>query len=204
MIMKINNGYESHRFVLEHVLKILKNKSVLELGSGDYSTKLIHDVLGCENSKIITLDTDLSWLEKYTHLKTDCHDLIYWDIDKLNDFYNNDKNEWGLVFVDTETWDSRVSAIMKYRETADYLILHDCDYYANSGTIGKTIKHVNPQENDMGIRDYGKEVFKYWVEYSIIDWSSYNSWIPPTLLASNKYPLDNIEIENMIITNKSK
>lgn len=201
--MKINNGYESHRFVLEYVIKNLKNKSVLELGSGDYSTKLIHDVIGSENSKIITLDTDLSWLEKYMDLKTDYHDLIYWDINKLNEFYDNDKNEWGLVFVDTETWDSRISAIMKYRESADYLILHDCDYYANSNTIGETIKPVNAHENDMGIRDYGKEIFKYWVEYSIEDWSSYDSWIPPTLLASNKHSLDNIKIDNMIITNKS-
>ena len=201
--MKINNGYESHRFVLEHVIKMLKNKSVLELGAGDFSTNQIHEIIGNENSKIITIDTDLSWLEKYMHLKTDYHDLIYWDIDKLNDFFNNDKNQWGLVFVDTATFESRISAIMKYRESADYLILHDCDYYANSNTIGKTIKPVNAQQNDMGIRDYGKEVFKHWVEYSIEDWASYNSWIPPTLLASNKYSLDNIKIDNMIITNKS-
>jgi len=201
--MKINNGYESHRFVLEHVVKNLKNKSVLELGCGDYSTKLIHDILDNRNSKITSIDTDLAWLQKYIYLKNDYHELIYWDINKLNEFYDNDTHEWGLVFVDTATWDSRIAAINKYRESADFLILHDCDYYANSNTIGKTIKPVNQKENDMGIRDYGKEMFKYWLEYSIEDWASYSSWLPPTLLASNKYPLNDIKIDNMIITNKS-
>jgi len=201
--MKIETGWGSHKFVVEHIIKELTNKSVLELGSGDYSTKLIHDLLNDEKSKILTVDTDYSWLEKYLYLKNEKHDFKYFPIEEINSFFESDKNNWGLVFVDSGTWDSRLSAIMKYKDTADYVILHDCDYFANTKMIGETIKPVNQSENDMGIRDYGKNIFKYWVELTLNDWYEYDSWIPPTLLGSNKHPLDNITVDNMIIINKN-
>jgi hypothetical protein len=202
--MKIDNGFGSHKFVLEHMINILENKTVLELGSGDYSTKLIHDIVGGVNGKIITIDTDSNWLNRYMDLKNDNHDLIHYDIDKLHEFFDNDTNDWGLVFVDSGTWDSRVMAMEKYAKTADYIILHDCDYFPNYNIIGKTIKPVNINEKDMGIRDYGTDMFKNWVEFSLDDWFTYGSWMPPTLVGSNKHNLDNLKIDNMIITNKSK
>jgi len=202
--MKVNNGFGSHKFVLEHMIKMLDNKTVLELGSGDYSTSLIHNNVGDVNGKVITIDTDLDWLSKYFHLKTDFHDLIHYDMDKLNGFFESDTNTWGLVFVDSGSWDSRMWAMEKYNKTADYIILHDCDYFPNNNLIGETIKPVNKNEQDMGIRDYGKDLFKHWVEFSLDDWFTYDSWMPPTLVASNKHSLDGLTIDNMIITNKSK
>jgi hypothetical protein len=124
-------------------------------------------------------------------------------MDKLNNFFDSDSNIWGLVFVDSGSWDSRMLAMEKYSKTADYIILHDCDYFANSNLIGETIKTINKNEKDMGIRDYGKDLFKNWVEFTLDDWFTYDEWIPPTLVASNKHSLESLTIENMIITNKS-
>ena len=42
----------------------LSKPRVLELGAGDFSTNQIHEIIGNENSKIITIDTDLSCITK--------------------------------------------------------------------------------------------------------------------------------------------
>ena len=198
---KVHSGYATHQMVLLDTLKRV-NKPVLELGSGEYSTVQIHNALKNTFIKILTIEADKKWLEKYLHLKTDLHDLQQMVDSEIPKFYAKDKEEWGLVFIDNLTWEARSTAITKYKDVADYIVLHDCDALPlYDKAFGDIITPINPEEHDPGIRDYSK-TFKYWIEFFVEDWKQ---WHPPVLLASNKVCLDNIQgIDGMIISNRNK
>lgn len=182
--------YSTHQLVLLDVLK-RTSKPILEFGSGDYSTPQIHEI--CNNRMVITVDDSKVWLSRYCLLETELHKFVFVENEKeLQTFFAKNKTDWGLVFVDNGTWHSRILTINKYRNTADYLIIHDCDYFPNNGFFGEIIRNV-------GKRTYDK-VFKYWIEF-YVEGSDKNS--PPTLLGSNKIDLKDIEIEGMIISNKN-
>ena len=197
-------GFASHQLVLSDTLKKV-NKPILELGAGLHSTEMIHDISKKRGIKVLTLESDKEWLIKYEHLKTGLHDLQHGgDIKK---FYAEDNEQWGLVFVDStynanpDPWWARKAALLKYKDTADYVVLHDCDaIVVGENEFGETIEPINSDEHDPGIRDYSK-TFKYWIEFFVDGWKQ---WHPPTLLASNKICLDDIQkIDGMIISNRN-
>lgn len=188
------DSYATHQLVLLEILK-RTSKPVLELGAGDYSTPQIHDIA---KGKIITIDDSKEWLDKYIHLKTINHKFFYYNKEKLEAFYDNDNIQWGLVFVDNGTWDARNKAVKKYKDTADYIILHDCDYYPKMSEFGKEIEPMNFRARNMGIRTYD-DVFKYWVEFFVQGWKTQS---PPTLVGSNKICLNDLVIDGMVISNK--
>ena len=46
---------------------------VFEMGSGDYSTPLLHYILTNQKRNLLTADTDLKWLDLFTYLKNEYH-----------------------------------------------------------------------------------------------------------------------------------
>ncbi|MHA1309193.1 MAG: hypothetical protein ACTSQN_18140, partial [Candidatus Heimdallarchaeota archaeon] len=199
------SGWSTHQAVLFSILKKV-NKSVLELGAGEFSTVQIHDALKDRNVKVLTIESDKEWLNKYEHLKTDLHTLQY--IQDIEKFYAKDNEQWELVFIDnnytkdSDLWWGRKSAISKYKDVADYIVLHDCDAILDKdNTFGEVIKPIDPGKYDPGVRDYSK-TFAYWIEFFVDGWKQ---WHPPTLLASNKVCLNDIKsIDGMIIANRNK
>ncbi len=197
-------GWHTHQEVLFTMLRKI-NKPMLELGAGEFSTIQIHETLKDRGVKALTIESDKEWLSKYTHLKTDSHDLRH--IEDIEKFYAEDNEQWGLVFIDnnytkdSDLWWGRKSAVSKYKDTAGYIILHDCDaILINDNTFGEALKPIDPDTHDPGIRDYSK-TFKYWIEFFVEGWEQ---WHPPTLLASNKICLDDIQgIDGMIISNRN-
>lgn len=195
---KKHSGWGTHQAVLLDTIG-RTDKPVLELGAGIWSTAQIHDALKNRGIKFLTIEPKQKWLNKYLHLKTELHDLKC--VKDIVAFYKNDNIEWGLVFVDNGTWAARKLAIQKYKDVADYIILHDCDYILEEDhTYGRIIRPINATKKDPGIRDYGK-TFKYWIEFFIEDWGRRH---PPVLLGSNKICLDDItKVDGMIISNRN-
>ncbi len=197
-------GYATHQLVLLDAVQ-RTNKSVLELGAGGHSTAQIHNALKNQGIKFLTVESNKEWLSKYEHLKTDSHDLKY--IKDIEKFYAEDSVQWGVVFIDnnyakdSDVWWGRKLAVSRYKDVADYIVLHDCDaILINDGTFGKAIKPIDPAAHDSGVRDYSK-TFKYWIEFFVDGWEQ---WHPPVLLASNKVCLDDIQgINGMIISNRN-
>lgn len=202
LMKELYSGYATHQMVLRKILKRVR-RPVLELGAGDYSTPLIHESF---KGRILTLDHDQEWLNKYEHLKSDFHDFKCVSNADIQRFYDEDNEHWGLVFVDYGTenpddpWRARINALLKYNKTADYIILHDCDALViGDNPFGEIIKPINIEECDTGIRTYNK-IFKYWIEFFVDGWQYFH---PPVLLASNKICLDKIKVDGMIISNES-
>jgi len=193
------NIYGSHRFVVEEILKRV-TKPVLELGAGDFSTVQIHEALKNKKISITTIDDSEEWLNKYCKLESKLHKLLLKNDEGIREFYKNDSTKYGLVFIDLGKWELRVDAVMKYKNVADYIILHDCNYYPDNGIFGKTIKKINVAYRIKGVRNYS-DVFKYWIEFFMKDWNIHS---PPTLLGSNKICLDNINISGMEAVNRNK
>ena len=190
--------FGSHKLVLAKALKRV-SRSVLELGAGDFSTPLIHTVAE-RGVKVLTIDDNHDWLDKYKYLRTDLHDFKYIDNKDIQTFYDGDNEQWELVFVDNGTWEARGPAIEKYREIADYMVIHDSNYFPDNGIFGKTLEPTVMNRRVMGRRDYS-DVFKYWIEFFIRGWGKQN---PPTLIGSNKVSLKDFKVNGMIVSNKSK
>ena len=195
------SGWATHQMVLLDTLKRI-NKPVLELGSGNNSTIQIHNALKNKNIRILTIEQDQKWLNKFTHLKSDLHDFKCIDDSNIQKFCDTDNENWGLAFIDCPTWDARKIALQKYSNVAEYVILHDCDAIViGDDTFGKESKRIDPVNHDPGIRDYSK-TFKYWIEFFVDGWRRQH---PPVLLASNKICLDNIKgVQGMIISQRNK
>jgi len=199
---KAGSGYATHQLVLLDTLKKV-NKPVLELGAGMHSTVQIHNILQNKGIKALTIEGKSEWLSKFIHLKTDLHNFKQINDTAIQKFYDSDEEQWGLVFIDNPTWDMRKVAILKYKDTVDYIILHDCDYLVEGNDIfgeGEQVKPTNPDDHEPGVRNYSK-TFKYWIEFFVEGWEQ---WHPPVLLASNKICLDNIQrINGMVISNRN-
>ena len=197
---KKHSGWGTHQAVLLDTLG-RTDKPVLELGCGLWSTVQVHDALKNRGIRILTIDANKEWLNKYIHLKTELHDLRCVSDSDMPAFYALDDVEWGLVFIDNSTWAARKLAIDKYKDVADYIVIHDCDAILKKDhTYGGIITPINRAKSDPGIRDYSK-TFKYWIEFFIEEWEQRH---PPVLLANNKINLDNIEeVYGMIISNRN-
>ena len=179
------DNYATHQLVLLEILK-RTNKPVLELGAGHFSTPQVHT----HKSKVLTIDDSQKWIDMFSSLKSQTHVFCCLNSVELQKFYDNDTEQWGLVFVDNSTWEQRMGAINKYKDTADYMIIHDTNYSAGEGIFGKVIGSK---------RDFSSH-FKYWTEFLPENRTGDS---PATLLASNKFNLKDIVIKGMIHIFKS-
>lgn len=198
-----NNGFATHQPVLEFILKKLKHQIVLELGCGEGSTELIEYYSHQNNLKIITIDSDATWLNRYNHLHSDTHEFILIEnFDNWAKYFNNNSNNYGLIFIDQGNWTSRKESLFALKNSTEYVILHDCCYYPKNNIFGKILEEkcdiqcsYKYPKNCPGCcsymnnlkRDYS-DIFKYHKEYM----SPYG---PPTLLGSDKIDVTKFYIE---------
>jgi hypothetical protein len=177
------NPASTHQPVLLEIIRRTKGP-ILELGAGDYSTRQIHNT--AKGREILTIDHDIQWLNRYKYLKNKKHKFKLISNNNIKNFYLKDKKHWSVVLVDNIHWDFRVPAIMRYKDTSDYLVVHDSQFAAESRNWGKIVE---------GVRDFS-DTFKYWIEFSTGEG-------PSTVLGSNRYKLD-FEVKDMIILNRNK
>ena len=76
---KKNNIYGTHvRLLL--VAAMMTNGNILELGTGDHSTRLLHDILEDDNKKekrlLVSADSNSLWLDRFIDLSSPFHQLL--------------------------------------------------------------------------------------------------------------------------------
>ncbi|MCP3683517.1 MAG: hypothetical protein GY861_12590 [bacterium] len=94
---------------------------VLELGCGDGSTLLLHSMCGVAGRKLISFESNETWMNEFASLRRDWHEIRL--VDKwlgLPEY----KLNWGLVFVDHPIARFRGRTIDKYNN-ADIIVAHD-------------------------------------------------------------------------------
>jgi len=178
----------SHQLVLLEAVR-RSTKPILELGAGESSTNQIHHAT---TLPIRTIEGSKEWYQRYVRLNNHHHKVEYCGEREMIKWFELDHTEWGVVFVDCQggEWIGRRAAIAKYKDVADYVVVHDTEYSAVQGYFGKVID---------GKRDFS-DTFKYWIEFQPVGMPD----VPATVLASNKIDLKDIVIEGVVKLNQNK
>jgi hypothetical protein len=182
-------SYATHQPVLcEAVLR--STGPVLELGSGEGSTELLHILCEQQQRTLLTLDNDAKWLARYeARFRTERHEFGL-----VEDWYEALHSEpvsganWGVVFIDSSPWESRTLALRLLKDRATFVVIHDVDYYPRWGMFGTERSPIRGA-HDRGDRDYG-DVFTSWREFLPLEPWPYPGTGPPTLLGSNRVRCD--------------
>lgn len=106
----------SHLPVLKKVLD-QNTKPVLELGAGWYSTPFLYWDCLDKGISFTSYETDKEWVEALDGMST-------W-IDNYRDAPID--QEWGVVFIDHAPAERRVVDVLRLKDKADYIVLHDTE-----------------------------------------------------------------------------
>jgi SAM-dependent methyltransferase len=163
---------------------------IAECGCGFGSTLFLHEIAERRGVKVVSLDSDPNWFARFNHLASPNHEFRYvesWTREMQRPEWDR---HWGLVLVDQTDWGDRVLTVERVRSSADYVILHDSSASPAHG-LGQTIRPVNGPR-DLGKRDY-QDAFSSWREFFPPDpWPNVDG--PPTLLASNRFDVNAVEV----------
>lgn len=154
-------GIASHNGLLIRAVLMSKGP-VCEVGSGYFSTPLLHWLCKAMNRRLITYENDDRFFAFAKRFQSKLH-----RIRKVDNWDDMDfKRHWGVVLIDHKPPMRRYQDVINFKDSADYIVIHD--------TEPKAYK----------VYDWGKAwpYFKY--RYDWID-----GW-PNTSVVSNFYPLD--------------
>ena len=88
-----SDSFGTHRACLVDLIKNTKG-NIIECGCGNSSTILIKDLIKNTDRKLISLESNLSWLNKFKHLEDDNHKLFYINAG------NSDNDSTGKKWID--------------------------------------------------------------------------------------------------------
>lgn len=107
---------------------------ILELGSGDYSTPLLHALCAKNKRLLVSTDTDKKWLDLFMDLERSWHTFVYISVYE-DDYQLNPKPHkwdsigndihWSVVFIDHRPGERRVEDIIRLRKNTDIFVVHD-------------------------------------------------------------------------------
>ncbi len=124
---------------------------VLELGSGDFSTPMLHYLCRALGVSLVTMDTSLEWMSRFgdyhyvgpngLHVFTHVRDWEHQQLDALD-------MKWGVVFVDCAPGEMRWKLIERLANHATFIVAHDSERDHGTGAnyeyekIRPLFKHV--------------------------------------------------------------
>jgi len=153
-------SYSSHISMLIKALLISKGP-VCELGSGFFSTPLLHWICKSMGRRLITYEENDEYYEFAKRFRSKMH-----SVKKVENWDDVDfSGHWGVALVDHSTR-RRGQDIIRLKDVADYIVIHD--------TEGRTNRAYG--------YDKAFPQFKY-----RFDWIA---GYPNTSVVSNFYPLD--------------
>ena len=122
-------AYGTHQPILKTVV-LNTEGPILELGVGNFSTYLLHEI--CKKNKrfLLSAESDEVWLRKFYNLKTEWHQFVY--VDSYDQWANVGSGiHWSVVFVDHAPAWRRIVDIDRLRPYTDIFIIHDTEKEAD-------------------------------------------------------------------------
>lgn len=117
-------NWNNHRPLLLKALEATTGP-VLELGMGDGSTRHLHDYCKEHNRRLVSIDNNPDWTQKYAHLGGLGHDIRCTYKDNWGEQLID--QHWSVVLVDNAPGESRWELIKRLREQADIMVIHDSE-----------------------------------------------------------------------------
>lgn len=160
---KIASGYSASSYSTHQpcLLWALDNcdGDILELGTGDSSTRLLHE--NSKDKKIVSADDDSGWMNKFSDIQNDRHEFILLDptVESWVEFIGKmSQKRWGFVFVDQGTGEhiwrpTRMAAIRELSKCSDFIVAHDSDLFPEAKTIGIPFFEYIPTEKSSNERN---------------------------------------------------
>lgn len=105
------------------LIKLLSKTTgdVLEIGTGVYSTPLLHWLCYENDRKLLSLESSDEYIEYAKQFEDTFH-----AVKKVNDYGEfQDDRQWGVVFIDHFPLEDREIQLKKYISNAQYVVVHD-------------------------------------------------------------------------------
>jgi len=126
--------FGSHQPVLIHLLNTITEGDVLEFGMGVNSTAIMHTICSKQGRKLLSIDNNIDWFNKNLEYKTEDHEIVLFNTDKLQrGGYNFFNRKFTIIFVDAAPGPLRQFLIEKMKRQADYMIAHDTEEAIHPG-----------------------------------------------------------------------
>ena len=100
---------------------------VLELGCGDFSTPMLHEL--CVKRKLISIDNEELWYNRFLYLWSTWHSLHL--VKSWTNLPEYDK-KWDIAFIDLNPAYDRKIAISALSDNAKIIIAHDSEDLKNA------------------------------------------------------------------------
>lgn len=193
MIYDFKNPMATHQPVLWAVAHAATGP-IAEFGCGYCSTPFLHDISANLKLKLVSLESDQEWLERFKEsLESPLHEFRLvedWSAELSRPVWDE---HWALVFVDQHQFEARASTVMRARESAEYVVVHDSDYFPEHGLFGIATRPLRGP-HDRGERDFS-DAFASWREFFPPEPWPFRPTGPPTLLGSNRRDVSRIQID---------
>jgi hypothetical protein len=192
-------SYKNHPFYTHqpYLLEVLRNTSgdILECGCGEGSTPMIRKYINGTTRKLVSIESNLEWLNKYRHLQDDSHLLYHVPANNVDSMITGQvwtsfiashlsDRQFEVVFVDSSPWLSRKCIFDYFKPIAKVIVIHDFDHFPNNGLIGKTIRKEIQGGKETITCDLTGEIKNYKLYYPPYDYFPASTG-PPTLVCSD-------------------
>lgn len=172
---KTKDPFATHQKFLEHYIKKTQG-DIIEFGTGDGSTGFILELIKNTNRTLISVENNKNWYNKMIDLypETLNHKYVFvedWEM-TIKTF---DPSKYSIVFIDQSPWEARKWTLDHFKNDAEYVLIHDVDYFPKHNIFGKVITQYDFDFSDC---------FENWkLYYPETPWPSNTG--PPTLVGSN-------------------
>ena len=124
-----SNAYgvgRTHEPVLAAAVAIARPGPVLEVGAGNYSTPLLHAMCCAMGRRLLTIDSDAGWIERFASLQGDGHVLEH--APNWSDYFDRtDTGGWSVIFIDHAPAERRIIDIANLANACEFMVVHDTE-----------------------------------------------------------------------------
>jgi hypothetical protein len=120
--LKLHKNWSTHNTVL---IDVLENSTgdVLEVGSGPFSTPLLHWICKKMNRRLLTYENFKYYFDFAKTFTSKNHRIRFVeDWDKIDI-----KTRYGVVFLDHAPQERRGIDALRFKDVADYIVMHDTE-----------------------------------------------------------------------------
>jgi len=136
-----NDPFATHQIFLKHYIQQTSG-DIVEFGTGHGSTPLILDLIKNTDRRLISVESNKSWFDEMQEMYPESnqhqyHFVTNWEEDIIS--LASKLNALSVCFIDSDPWQSRTLAMEHFKNKADYVIIHDVDYFPTNGIFGKKV-----------------------------------------------------------------
>jgi hypothetical protein len=139
----------SHIPLLTRIVDLSEGE-ILEVGTGYFSTSLLHWLAHVYKRTVYSYENNPNWYKKFLRSSSKYHKFFFvnnWDEIPLTP---PSGKRWGVIFIDHSPTDRRIIEIEKFAKIADFIVIHDTEtdkekyyHYSKIWPLFKYIYHFN-------------------------------------------------------------